>query len=237
MWGRNCKSVYCFIRNQIVSVHLKDVRLTEPALSTQIIEVVPGEGIAPLLPLLEGVAALPQTIPLMLEHLGGRGGVCARAPISKTVGRESWDSLLSGKEVRKMKYLKAGVVGMGFMGYAHVEALRRLGNVEVAAITSGSGAQQRAEALGIEQYYTDYRDMVLSSGIDAIHICTPNGTHYDIARFALEHGVHVLCEKPFTVTIEEAKDLCALAKETGLRNAVNFHNRFYPMANTIRRMS
>lgn len=136
-----------------------------------------------------------------------------------------------------MKYLKAGVVGMGFMGYAHVEALRRLGNVEVAAITSGSGAQQRAEALGIDQYYTDYRDMVLSSGIDAIHICTPNGTHYDIARFALEHGVHVLCEKPFTVTIEEAKDLCALAKETGLRNAVNFHNRFYPMANTIRRMS
>lgn len=55
--------------NQIVSVHLKDVRLTEPALSTQIIEVVPGEGIAPLLPLLKACAALPQTIPLMLEHL------------------------------------------------------------------------------------------------------------------------------------------------------------------------
>lgn len=133
-----------------------------------------------------------------------------------------------------MKHLKAGVIGMGFMGYAHVEALRRLGTVEVAAIVSGSGAQKRAEALNVPQYYEDYREMILHAGIDAVHICTPNGTHYEIAKFALEHGVHVLCEKPFTVTMEEAEALCLLAEKTKLQNAVNFHNRFYPMANTIR---
>ena len=133
-----------------------------------------------------------------------------------------------------MERLKAGVVGMGFMGYAHVEALRRLGTVEVAAIASGSGAEKRAKALGISQWYDSYQEMILHGGIDAIHICTPNGTHYAIAKFALEHGVHVLCEKPFTVTVSEAEELCELAKKTGLQNAVNFHNRFYPMANTIR---
>ena len=135
-----------------------------------------------------------------------------------------------------MKQLKAGVVGVGFIGAVHIEQLRRLGNVEVVALADEAGAQEKADALYVPHAYTNYKDMIDNEQLDCVHICTPNSTHYEIAMYAMERGVNVVCEKPMTCTVEEAEKLRAYAKEKGLVNAMNFNCRFYPRAYQMRQM-
>lgn len=135
-----------------------------------------------------------------------------------------------------MKQLKAGVVGVGFIGAVHIEQLRRLGNVEVVALADEAGAQEKADALYVPHAYTNYKDMIDNEQLDCVHICTPNSTHYEIAMYAMERGVNVVCEKPMTCTVEEAEKLRAYAKGKGLVNAMNFNCRFYPMAYQMRQM-
>jgi len=132
------------------------------------------------------------------------------------------------------KNYKTGVIGLGFIGIAHIEALRRLGFVNVIAISETVGAKEKSEELFVENYYNDYKDMIDSENLDVIHICTPNHTHYEIAKYAMDKGIHVVCEKPMTATLEDAVAMAELAKKTNLINAVNFHNRFYPMTNHIK---
>ncbi|MDF2876939.1 MAG: dehydrogenase [Clostridia bacterium] len=124
---------------------------------------------------------------------------------------------------------RAGVIGTGFIGNAHVEALRRLGGVDVVAITDTYGAKEKAEVLGIENYYNDYKKMIDECSLNVVHICTPNATHYEIATYAMTRGVHVVCEKPLSTTVEDAKQMLRLAKENNVIHAVNFNNRFNPM--------
>ncbi len=135
-----------------------------------------------------------------------------------------------------MKQLRTGVVGVGFIGVVHIEQLRRLGNIEVVAITDSADPQEKADALFVPKGYADYREMIDNEKLDCIHICTPNNTHFDIAVYALERGVHVVCEKPMTCTAEEARKLRDMAKEKGLVHAMNFNCRFYPMAYQMRQM-
>lgn len=135
-----------------------------------------------------------------------------------------------------MGKLRAAVIGVGFIGAVHIEQLRRLGNVEVVAITDFSGAEEKAKAHYVPKAYSDYREMLDNETLDCVHICTPNNTHYDIAMYAMERGVNVVCEKPMTCSAEEAAKLAAYAKEKGLINAMNFNCRFYPMAYQMRQM-
>lgn len=123
---------------------------------------------------------------------------------------------------------KVGVVGIGFIGVAHVEALRRLGDIEVVAICTTTNAKEKSEAMHVPSFYEDYHDMIDNEDLDAIHICTPNNTHFPIAKYAIEHNIDVLLEKPLTLNVEEAKELVSLAKQYKVKNGVNFHNRFYP---------
>ncbi|WP_243183371.1 Gfo/Idh/MocA family protein [Anaerosolibacter carboniphilus] len=136
-----------------------------------------------------------------------------------------------------MKKFKAGVVGIGFIGVAHIEALRRLGNVEVLALTNETDPVQKAAHLNVPHGFADYREMIDTVDLDMIHICTPNHTHYEIATYAMERGIHVLCEKPMTTTVEEAEKLVQLAKEKQLVHAINYHNRFYPITHHLRQMA
>lgn len=135
-----------------------------------------------------------------------------------------------------MEKIKAGVVGIGFIGAVHVEALRRLGNVDVIAIAHSNEekAKAKAEELGIDTYYNDYDDMVNNSDIDCIHICTPNYLHYEMAKKALKAGKHVVCEKPLTTSVDEARELVELAREKGLVHAINFNLRFYPLVHQLK---
>jgi len=133
---------------------------------------------------------------------------------------------------------KVAVIGMGFIGFAHIEALRRLPDVEIIAICTRN--QEKAEKVAAEQnipnWFTDYNKMMDEIDLDAVHIATPNNIHFDISMAAMKRNINVLCEKPFTTTVEEALELTAFAKERNLQCGLNYHNRFYPMPNQMKRM-
>ena len=132
--------------------------------------------------------------------------------------------------------MKAGIVGVGFIGAVHLEQLRRLGNVEVVALADENQAEEKARQYFVPRGYRDYKEMLDKEELDCVHICTPNNTHYEIAKYALERGVNVLCEKPMTHTLAEADELRKLAAAKGLVHAMNFTYRFYPMAYQMREM-
>ncbi|MGI9647229.1 MAG: Gfo/Idh/MocA family protein [Acidimicrobiia bacterium] len=125
--------------------------------------------------------------------------------------------------------IKAGVVGVGFIGAAHVEALRRLG-VEVAGLVGSTPerAQAKADSIGIDRIYDSVEEMAADPGIDIIHIASPNYAHAEQVRAVLAAGKHVVCEKPLALNSEDTADLVARASAAGLVNAVCFNIRFYP---------
>lgn len=137
-----------------------------------------------------------------------------------------------------MDTLKAGIIGTGFIGPLHIEALRRLGNVQVAALADidQPAADMKAEALNVPAAFGDYRALLAEPEIQAVHICTPNNTHYRMSKEALLAGKHVVCEKPLAMDRREAHELIGLAREKGLTNAVHFNVRFYPLIHHIRQM-
>ena len=128
-----------------------------------------------------------------------------------------------------IKEVKAGVVGIGFIGVAHVEALRRLG-VEVVGVVGSSPdrARVKVEAAGLPPAYESVEALAAEPEIDVIHITSPNYAHADQVRTVLDAGKHVVCEKPLALTSEDTADLVSRAKEKGLVNAVCFNIRFYP---------
>jgi predicted dehydrogenase len=126
--------------------------------------------------------------------------------------------------------IRAGVVGIGFIGVAHVEALRRLG-VDVAGVVGSSPARARekAEAAGLPPVYESVAELAADPEIDVIHVASPNYAHAEQARIALDAGKHVVCEKPLALTSEDTADLVARAERSGLVNAVCFNIRHYPL--------
>ncbi len=137
-----------------------------------------------------------------------------------------------------MRRIKTAVIGTGFMGRVHTEMIRRLGNVEVAAVAaeSESFAKAFSEATGVDRVVWDYRELLADPAIEAVHVCTPNVLHYPIAKAAIEAGKHVLCEKPLSMSSAEAAELVKLAESKGVANCLNHNLRFYPAIQQIRAM-
>jgi predicted dehydrogenase len=137
-----------------------------------------------------------------------------------------------------MKRIRTAIFGTGFMGRVHLEALRRVEGVEVVAIVGRQleSAKRLGEGFGVEKAETDYRSVLRDESIDAVHICTPNAMHFQMAKDALLAGKHVLCEKPLSTTVEEAQELVDLARKQNLRNCVCHNLRYYPMVQQMRRM-
>jgi predicted dehydrogenase len=127
--------------------------------------------------------------------------------------------------------LKVGVAGAGFIGPAHIEALRRLG-MHVIGISENTPerSRERAGDMHLAKAYDSYEAMLADPDLDVIHITTPNYLHYPQAKAALLAGKHVICEKPLAMDTKESGELVQLAKEKNLVNAVNFNIRFYPLA-------
>ncbi len=136
-----------------------------------------------------------------------------------------------------MKNIKVGVVGTGFIGPAHIEALRRLG-IEVAGLVGSSPerAAVKADELGIGKAYESFEALIADPQISVVHITSPNHLHYSQAKAALEAGKHVVCEKPLAMNQQQSAELVALAKARKLVNAVNFNIRFYPIVQQARVM-
>jgi predicted dehydrogenase len=127
---------------------------------------------------------------------------------------------------REIGELKAAVVGTGFIGVVHVDALRRLG-VEVTGVVGSTPERAAAKKLG--PVYESYDALLADDGVDVVHLTTPNHLHYPQVKDALEAGKHVVCEKPLATTSAESEELLALAEASGLVHCTNFNLRFYPM--------
>ena len=125
-----------------------------------------------------------------------------------------------------MSNLRASVVGTGFIGVVHVDALRRLG-VEVVGVVGSTPERARAKA-GLPEPYDSFEAMLADPRVDVVHLTTPNHLHYAQVKAVLEAGKHVVCEKPLGMDTRETAELVSLAERSGLVHAVNFNIRFYP---------
>jgi predicted dehydrogenase len=134
--------------------------------------------------------------------------------------------------------VRAGIIGTGFMGGVHLEALRRLGTVDVVAVAGSRIEKARAfaDAAGIDKAEADYRTLLADHTIDVVHVCTPNASHFAMASAAVEAGKHVMCEKPLAMTSGEAASLSAAAAAKQVRHATCYNLRFYPMVQQMRCM-
>jgi predicted dehydrogenase len=122
-----------------------------------------------------------------------------------------------------MKIIKAAVIGTGFIGPAHIEALRRIGGIQVIAAASieKEKAEKIAEDFSIPKVYEKWEQVIEDKEIEVVHNCTPNNLHYEINKAAILAGKHIISEKPLTISTFESEDLLKLLNEKKVVNAVN----------------
>ncbi len=122
------------------------------------------------------------------------------------------------------------VIGSGFIGTVHIEALRRIG-VNVAGLLGSTRdrAAARAEQVDVGRAYASLDELLDDDRVNVVHVTSPNELHYPQVKAILAAGRHVVCEKPLAMTAQESGDLVRLAAASGLVNAVNFNIRFYPL--------
>jgi predicted dehydrogenase len=125
------------------------------------------------------------------------------------------------------------VVGTGFIGPIHVEALQRAGRRVVGILgSSPAKSRQAADALGIEKAYENYEQLLADDAVGSVHLATPNILHFDHASRALAAGKHVMCEKPLAMTSSESAKLVELAEQAHASNlaaGVNYNIRYFAL--------
>jgi predicted dehydrogenase len=126
--------------------------------------------------------------------------------------------------------LNAAVVGVGFVGRAHLEALRRL-SIPVKGILGSTPERSKAsaESLYVSRAYHSLDELAADDSVQVVHLCTPNHLHFQAASQLLRAGKHVLCEKPLALDSRESAALVSLLKDTGLIGAVTYNLRYYPL--------
>lgn len=134
------------------------------------------------------------------------------------------------------KTLKCAIVGIGFIGKQHYEAIRRCPNTEVVSIVDYKEERGRsfASQYGIASSYTSLEDMLNEQEVDVVHICTLNNLHYSMAKTVIEHGVHVFCEKPLSLTAKESEELVRLTNKYNVKHGVNLNYRSNAMVREMR---
>jgi predicted dehydrogenase len=129
-----------------------------------------------------------------------------------------------------------GIVGAGFVGPHHVDAVRRLGYVDIVAVAGSSqaSAEKKAEALGARRAYGGYEALLDDPDVHVIHNATPNFLHYPVNAAAIAKGKHVVSDKPLAMTAAEAKKLLDAANKAGIVHAVTFNYRGNPLVQQAR---
>ncbi|MCL4789477.1 MAG: Gfo/Idh/MocA family oxidoreductase [Verrucomicrobia bacterium] len=139
------------------------------------------------------------------------------------------------KATSSLSKLRAGVIGTGFIGPVHIEALRRLGVPVTALCDAPQRVQAAADRLGVPRTFGDYRELLRSPEVDVIHITAPNRYHAEMSLAALQAGKHVVCEKPLAMNTRETAAVVKAARRAGTVFAVNYNVRFYPAVLQLRR--
>jgi predicted dehydrogenase len=127
--------------------------------------------------------------------------------------------------------INVAVIGTGYIGPVHIEALRRISGVVVKGVTDANRelARKTAEKYDIEKVYGDYQEVLDDPSIDVVHTCSPNSLHFPMNKAAIEKGKHILSEKPLAMTLEQAKELTELAEKKGIVTGIDFCYRYYPV--------
>jgi predicted dehydrogenase len=130
-----------------------------------------------------------------------------------------------------MKKIKAGVIGSGFMGSTHIEALHRIGGVEISALASDEINSRNflADKFSIKKTYDNWEELINDDEIEVIHNCTPNNLHFEINKAAILKNKNIISEKPLTINSSQSAELLDLLKKNNVVNAINFNYRFYPL--------
>jgi len=129
-----------------------------------------------------------------------------------------------------------GIVGAGFVGPHHIDAVRRLGYVDIVAVAGSNqaSADKKAEALGARRAYGGYEKLLDDPEIQVIHNATPNYLHYPVNAAAIAKGKHVISDKPLAMTAAEARTLLDQATKAGIVHAVTFNYRGNPLVQQAR---
>ena len=137
-----------------------------------------------------------------------------------------------------MTRIGMGLVGAGFVGPHHIDAVRRLGFVDVVAIAASSEASARAKAasLGVPKAYGSYEALIADPDVHVVHNATPNYLHYQVTAAAIARGKHIVSDKPLAMTSREARALLEQAREAGVVHAVTFNYRGNPLVQQARHM-
>lgn len=137
-----------------------------------------------------------------------------------------------------MTKIKAGLIGAGFIGRSHVEAVRRLGVVEIVALAEENQelADLKAKQLKVPKAYDDYHSLLDDKEVEVIHNCTPNFNHFEVTKASIKAMKHVVSEKPLAMTPKQSAELVELANEAGVVNAIDFCYRFYPLVQQVKIM-
>ncbi len=135
-----------------------------------------------------------------------------------------------------MTRIGMGIVGVGFVGPHHIDAVRRLGYVDVVAVADMNEAlaREKANQLHVPKAYGSYEALIADPDIQVVHNATPNYLHYPVNVAAIAKGKHVVCDKPLAVTAAEAKKLVELATKAGIVHAVTFGYRGNPLVQQAR---
>jgi len=137
-----------------------------------------------------------------------------------------------------MRKIKTAIIGTGFMGKVHAENVRRLGNVEIAGVVGSrpETARNFADTFDIPLATANLKDVLNDKQIEAIHVCTPNVDHFPMSLAGIQAGKAVLCEKPLTMDVAEARQLVEAARAKNAINCVQHNLRYYPVVQQIRQM-
>ncbi|MPZ17445.1 MAG: gfo/Idh/MocA family oxidoreductase [Luteitalea sp.] len=137
-----------------------------------------------------------------------------------------------------MKRVGMGIVGAGFVGPHHLDAVRRLGFVDVVGIAASSeaSAKAKAEQLGVPKSYASYEALIRDPDIQVVHNTTPNYLHYPVNLAVIEAGKHIVSDKPLAMNAVEARKLLDGARAKGVVHAVTFNYRGNPLVQQMRLM-
>jgi predicted dehydrogenase len=132
--------------------------------------------------------------------------------------------------------LKIAIVGCGKIADAHASQIQNLEGCEIIGVCDREPlmARQLFERFPVKKYYTDLAELLKDARPDVVHITTPADSHFDVARYCLEHGCHVYVEKPFTLYAEQAQQLLELTEQKGLKLTVGHNEQFSHVARRMR---
>lgn len=133
--------------------------------------------------------------------------------------------------------IKGAIIGLGKMGLSHAAIIGAHPDVDMVAVCDTSSMVLDAfKKFSSFKTYFDYKEMIEKESLDFVLIATPTRFHYPMVKFALGKGLHVYCEKPFSLTTTEGEELVSMAKRRGLVNQVGYHNQFIGTFRELKRL-